>query len=69
MLPPATRLQSHCDVHYDKNGKHRHIERWLAIALTPEESNKLFLEPHLTGDIEDTQCCGGVDEHMLCMHP
>eukprot|EP00958_Prasinococcus_capsulatus_P009350 scaffold910_cov396-Prasinococcus_capsulatus_cf.AAC.71 len=61
--------QSHCQAYYDKDGKKRHFERWLAIALTPEESNRLALEPHLSGDIENTKCCGGVDEHELCMHP
>jgi len=63
------KTQSHCMAWYDRNGKHRVIERWVSIALTPAEANRLALEPHLTGDIENTKCCGGVDEHELCMHP
>lgn len=62
------KTQSNCHVSYDKNGKHRHIERWVSIALTPEEVQKLQNEPHLFGDIE-TGCCGGPDESKLCMHP
>lgn len=62
------KTQSRCDVTYDKNGKHRYIERWVAFALTPEESERLKLEPHLQGDIE-TGCCGGVNEMELCVHP
>jgi len=44
-------------------------ERYFSFALTPEEGEKLVQEPHLNGDIEDHTCCGGVNEHDLCMHP
>lgn len=63
------KTQSHCDVTYDKNGKHRYIERWISFALNPEESERLRNEPHITGDIEDTTCCKGYDEKELCLHP
>lgn len=62
------KTQSRCDVTYDKDGKKRHIERWIAIALNAEESAKLKAEPHMVGDIE-TGCCGGPNETECCMHP
>jgi hypothetical protein len=66
--------QSRCDAIYvsDGNGsvrKERHIERWFAFALTPEEAAKLKNEPHVVGDIENCSCCGGTNEYELCMHP
>ena len=67
------KTQSRCDAVYiseqGRTRKERHIERWLAFALTPEEVAKLKAEPHEVGDIEDCKCCGGSDEHELCMHP
>jgi hypothetical protein len=63
------KTQSNCEVSYDKNGKHRHIERWISIAVTADEVQRLKSEPHLYGDIENWGCCGGVDEDQLCMHP
>lgn len=61
--------QSKCTVTYGPKGeKQRHAERWFAFSLTPDETQKLQGEPHLTGDIE-TGCCGGVDERELCIHP
>lgn len=62
------KTQSRCDVTYDKNGKHRYIERWIAFAVTPEEIAMLQDEPHLIGDVE-TGCCGCANEHELCIHP
>ena len=65
--------QSRCDAVwvFDGNGGHkeRYIERWMAIALTPEESAKLASEPHLIGDIEDCTCCSGSNEYSYIMHP
>eukprot|EP00392_Amoebophrya_sp_AT5.2_P007083 g7097.t1 len=47
-----------------------HFTRWLAIALSAEESRKLAQEPHLSGDIDHScEICGGVNEHELCAHP
>ncbi len=68
------KTQSRCDAVYvsDANGssrKERHIERWLAFALTPAEVAKLKNEPHVVGDIENWGCCGGTNESELCMHP
>jgi hypothetical protein len=68
-LGMLVKTQSRCDIYYDRNGKHRRIERWIAFAMTALESDKLAAEPHLTGDIENTTCCGGYDESLLCMHP
>eukprot|EP01041_Mallomonas_annulata_P005866 gene5866-11846_t len=62
------KTQSRCDVTYDKNGKHRHIERWISFAMTPEEIEILKNEPHLIGDIEHG-CCGLPPEEDLCLHP
>lgn len=63
------KTQSNCHVSYDKNGKHRNIERWISIAVTADEVERLKLEPHLYGDVENWGCCGGVNEGELCMHP
>ncbi len=68
------KTQSRCDAVYvsDQKGgtrKERHIEQWLAFALTPEEVAKLKNEPHVVGDIQDCGCCGGANESELCMHP
>ncbi len=63
------KTQSNCRVSHDENGKHRHVERWLAFALTEVDAAALGLEPHLSGDIENMNCCGGVDERECCMHP
>jgi len=69
-LGMSVKTQSNCVVTRGGNGeKQRHIERWFAFALTPEEGEKLAQEPHLKGDIEDHTCCGGVNENDLCMHP
>lgn len=62
------KTQSRCDVMQDRNGRHRRIERWLAFSLTPDDSAVLESEPHLFGDIEGP-CCGGYDEHDVCVHP
>ena len=65
------KTQSICTVTYnDKGQKQRHIERWLAFALTETESIKLQGEPHVVGDVSDGKHCGtqGVDETQLCMH-
>jgi len=63
------KTRSNCWVTYNEKGeKQRHIDRWIAIALTPEQSVILRNEPHLTGDIE-AGCCGGVNEHECCVHP
>eukprot|EP00762_Andalucia_godoyi_P008353 ANDGO_07380.mRNA.1 hypothetical protein EMIHUDRAFT_124914 len=62
------KTQSKCDVFYDRNGKHRIVERWLAFAMNPTDAEILRAEPHLAGDIE-SGCCGGPNEHELCMHP
>ncbi len=59
--------KSHCIAVYTDKGKQRHFHRWIAIALTPDESEKLKSEPFLSGDIEDATCCGGVNERDLCM--
>ena len=64
----AVKTQSHCDVTYDKDGKHRHIERWVAFAMNPTEAQRLMYEPHLTGDVERGSC-GGIDEAGLVLHP
>jgi len=62
--------QSMCYVTRGSKGeKQRHFHRWLAFALTPPQVEKLKAEPHLSGDIEDMECCGGIDEGKLCMHP
>jgi len=63
------KTQSNCHVSYDKNGKHRHTERWISIAVTQDEVERLKAEPHLQGDVENWSCCNGVDESSLCMHP
>lgn len=62
------KTQSRCLATYTDKGKQRHTERWIAIALTPEESIKLRGEPHIFGDIENG-CCGGPNEEECCMHP
>ena len=64
----AVKTQSHCDVSYDKDGKHRHIERWIAFAMNQVEAERLMREPHLTGDVERGSC-GGPDEAVLVLHP
>ena len=53
---------------YDNNGRHRHFARWLAFALTEEESEKLKWEPHVNGEAEGS-CCDGPDEGEFCVHP
>ena len=68
------KTQSRCDAVYrsqadGSTAKDRHTERWLAVALTPDEAYKLSLEPHLVGDIDDAACCGGPNEHAYSMHP
>jgi len=64
------KTQSSSSVTYNNKGeKQRHIERWIAIALTPEESELLRSEPHLIGYTVDLSCCDGVNEFELCMHP
>ena len=62
------KTQSHCTNIYSGT-TNRDIERWIAIALTREESDKLRGEPHLSGNIDNDQSCGGVDENRLCIHP
>ncbi len=47
----------------------RHFDVWLAFALSTEETEKLMLEPFLTGDIENFECCGGLNEGEFCVHP
>eukprot|EP00960_Hanusia_phi_P067367 766612-Hanusia_phi.AAC.5 len=47
----------------------REIEHWIAIALTPEESQRLASEPHVFGQVLDLSCCYGVKEEDMCMHP
>ena len=71
LLPKGmfVKTQSHCSVWYDKDGKHRVQERWLAFALNPSEAERLQKEPHLTGDIEGSNCWGHPDEHTLAIHP
>lgn len=49
--------------------KERYIERWLSIALTPEEAAILASEPNLIGDTESHTDCGGDDERDYIMHP
>lgn len=63
------KTKSNCWVTYNQKGeKQRHIDRWIAFALTPAESELLKYEPHITGDIEKG-CCGGVNEETCCIHP
>ncbi|CAD7947414.1 unnamed protein product [Amoebophrya sp. A120] len=64
----------HCwvTITYDGDGrpqKNRHFRRWIALALTPEQSALLAGEPHISGDVEVDLCCGGVNELALSMHP
>ena len=46
----------------------RHIERWIAIATTPQESEQLRSEPHLFGFVDDYSYTRGY-EGKLCVHP
>ena len=63
------KTQSHCWVtHNEKGEKHRHYNRWISFALTPEHVERLRKEPTIFGDIE-SGCCGGPDEHTLTVHP
>ena len=68
-LPMMVKTRSHCHVTYTDKGRQRHIERWITISLTAEESQRLQHEPHLSGDVQNMTCCNGVDEHELCIHP
>ncbi|CAD7947428.1 unnamed protein product [Amoebophrya sp. A120] len=68
------KTQTHCwvTISYDGDGrpqKNRHFRRWIALALTPEQSALLAGEPHISGDVEVDLCCGGVNELALSMHP
>eukprot|EP00397_Hematodinium_sp_SG-2012_P042169 GEMP01046585.1.p1 GENE.GEMP01046585.1~~GEMP01046585.1.p1 ORF type:complete len:236 (-),score=36.72 GEMP01046585.1:992-1699(-) len=65
----SVKTQSNCEVTSGNSGKNRHIERWFSFALTPKEVAKLENEPHLLGDIENHDGCGGVNENECCMHP
>eukprot|EP00392_Amoebophrya_sp_AT5.2_P011504 g11583.t1 len=63
------KTKSFCYVTYSDNGRQRHFTRWITIALNAGESRKLAQEPHLSGDIENCEMCGRVNEHELCAHP
>jgi hypothetical protein len=67
------KTQSRCTVTYSYNGsstqRNKHVERWLSIAFTPEEVQKLKDEFHILGDADDCSCLGGLNESELCMHP
>ena len=67
------KTQSRCtDVYVSNAGnsrRERHIERWLAFALTPEDVITLKNEPHVVGSMDNCTCCGGANENELCMHP
>lgn len=66
------KTQSFCWVTTTEKGeKERHFERWIAFALTPEHSERLKNEPHLSGDIDDycANCCGAYPESKCCVHP
>jgi len=63
------KTRSFCFVTYnDKGQRQRHVSRWLALAVTAEECIVLQNEPHLTGVVDNTKCCNGVDEKELCWH-
>ena len=63
------KTRSKCFVTYnDKGQRQRHVTFWLAFATTEAEMDVLKNEPHLEGVIDNTSCCGGVDEHTLCWH-
>jgi len=63
------KTQSNSFSTYDRNGVYKMVSRWVAIALTPEESGKLKEEPHLMGDVEGGSCLGGPNEENCCLHP
>ncbi|CAD7947426.1 unnamed protein product [Amoebophrya sp. A120] len=47
----------------------RITRRWIALALTPEQSQRLAMEPHISGDVAIGTWCSGLNELELCMHP
>lgn len=62
------KTRSYCFITYDDNGRQRHVSKWLALATTEAEIAALQAEPHLTGTIDNTESCGGVNENTLCWH-
>jgi hypothetical protein len=63
------KTRSNCFITYnDKGQRQRHVEAWIAIATTEAEAEVLMNEPHLSGTIDNTEVCGGVDESQLCWH-
>lgn len=47
----------------------RVVTRWLAFSLTTRDKHRLYDEPHLKGDIDNSQCCCAIEEGQLSMHP
>eukprot|EP00237_Pycnococcus_provasolii_P003753 CAMPEP_0119205572 /NCGR_PEP_ID=MMETSP1316-20130426/39952_1 /TAXON_ID=41880 /ORGANISM="Pycnococcus provasolii, Strain RCC2336" /LENGTH=262 /DNA_ID=CAMNT_0007201961 /DNA_START=483 /DNA_END=1271 /DNA_ORIENTATION=- len=73
VLSPAgamAKTQSNCVVTGSGRDRQRYIQRWIAIATTPETIASLQQEAHLYGDIQ-SGCCGihWCDEHQFCVHP
>ena len=58
--------QSKCVIYVTGDGKKkRAIERWIAIAMNPQDSEALKMEPHLFGDIQDLSLFMGPNENQL----